>query len=155
MLQQPKLHWLLHTTFVLHCQQLFRDLDCKLYHHRVSKGADVDGMGDKFRTTGNNHECQFQLYKSRGQHLLTSARVLDSIVKNSDIKSSDTVLEIGPGTGNLTLRLLEAASKVVAFEIDWRMAEALQKRVAQCEFEDRLTLIPKDALKAEFPHLIW
>ncbi|KAH9623024.1 hypothetical protein KSS87_021169, partial [Heliosperma pusillum] len=86
-----------------------------------------------------------------GQHLLTSTRVLDAIVKKSNIKAADTVLEVGPGTGNLTLRLLEAAQKVVAVEIDWRMADALVKRVADCGLEDRLTLIREDALKTEFP----
>lgn len=136
MLQQPMFHWFSQSIFVQHCQQLLRALDCKLYHHRISNDDKyVDDSGDR-----ENSECHFQLYKSRGQHLLTSARVLDSIVKNSNIRATDTVLEIGPGTGNLTLRLLEAASRVVAIEIDWRMAEALQKRVAESAFEDRLNV---------------
>lgn len=80
------------------------------------------------------------LYKSRGQHILTNPRVLDSIVRKSYVKPTDTVLEIGPGTGNLTLRLLEAAEKVVAVEIDKRMVEILDKRVAERGFQDRLTV---------------
>ena len=47
--------------------------------------------------------------------------VVQSIVDKAGIKSTDTVLEIGPGTGNLTLRLLEKAKKVVAVEVDPRM----------------------------------
>jgi 16S rRNA A1518/A1519 N6-dimethyltransferase RsmA/KsgA/DIM1 with predicted DNA glycosylase/AP lyase activity len=47
----------------------------------------------------------------------------------ADIKHTDTVLEIGPGTGNLTVKLLEAAKKVVAVEYDPRMIAELQKRV--------------------------
>lgn len=152
MLQKSKFHWFSPTVFVLRCQQFLCELNCKLYHHRISKDDNVDDSGDKFRTTGANGECHFRLYKSRGQHLLTSARVLDSIVNKSKIKATDTVLEIGPGTGNLTLRLLEASSKVVAIEVDSRMAEALQQRVAESGFEDRLTLIQEDALKTEFPH---
>ncbi|XP_056696982.1 ribosomal RNA small subunit methyltransferase, mitochondrial isoform X2 [Spinacia oleracea] len=153
MLQKPKLPWFSPTVFVSRCQQVLRALDCNHYHHRVSKDVSKDEhFDDKLRTKKANGECHFQLYKSRGQHLLTSARVLDSIVKKSNIKATDTVLEIGPGTGNLTLKLLEAASKVVAIEIDSRMADALQTRVAECGFEDRLTLIRKDALKTEFPH---
>ena len=47
--------------------------------------------------------------------------VVQSIVDKAGIKSTDTVLEIGPGTGNLTLRLLEKAKKVIAVEVDPRM----------------------------------
>ncbi|CAN1225842.1 Ribosomal RNA small subunit methyltransferase, mitochondrial [Linum perenne] len=119
--------------------------------------------------------------KSKGQHLLTNPRILDTIVRKSAIKPTDTVLEIGPGTGNLTLRLLQVAKKVVAVELDSRMVEVLQKRVAESGFEDKLSVslklhvrllikvlkeelflkmikyinvlqvICQDALKAEFP----
>ena len=45
------------------------------------------------------------------------------------LKSTDTVVEIGPGTGNLTVKILEQAKKVIAFEVDPRMVAELQKRV--------------------------
>ncbi|GFP93643.1 probable dimethyladenosine transferase [Phtheirospermum japonicum] len=96
-------------------------------------------------------EGKVRLFKSRGQHLLTNPRVLDSIVRASNIKPDDTVLEIGPGTGNLTLKLLEAAKNVVAIEIDGRMVEALRKRAAGRGFEDRLNIVNGDALRTEFP----
>ena len=47
--------------------------------------------------------------------------VVQSIVDKSGLKSTDTVLEIGPGTGNLTLKLLEKVKKVIAVEVDPRM----------------------------------
>lgn len=94
---------------------------------------------------------EFRLHKSKGQHILTNPRVLDSIVRRAELKPGDTVLEIGPGTGNLTLKLLEVSRKVVAVEIDGRMVDALRKRVADRGSEDRLTVIQKDALKTEFP----
>lgn len=50
---------------------------------------------------------------------------------------TDVVLEIGPGTGNLTVRLLEAAHKVVAVEIDKRMVDVLLNRVGD---QDKLTV---------------
>lgn len=84
------------------------------------------------------------LYKSWGQHILTNPRVLDTIVRKSNIKPTDTVLEIGPGTGNLTLRLLEAAHRVIAVEIDGRMVEILRKRVSEHGLEDQL--IVRDVL---------
>lgn len=96
-------------------------------------------------------EGRLHLFKSRGQHLLTNPRVLDTIVRKSNIDPSDTVLEIGPGTGNLTMKLLEAAQRVIAVEIDKRMMERVQNRAAERGFEERLTIIGGDALKAEFP----
>ncbi|KAL2497701.1 Ribosomal RNA adenine dimethylase family protein [Abeliophyllum distichum] len=96
-------------------------------------------------------EGSIQLLKSRGQHLLTNPRVLESIVRTSRIKPEDTVLEIGPGTGNLTLKLLEVAKKVVAVEIDKRMVEILCKRTAEGGLRDRLNVICSDALKTDFP----
>ncbi|KFK28308.1 hypothetical protein AALP_AA8G499600 [Arabis alpina] len=91
------------------------------------------------------------LQKSKGQHLLTNTRILDAIVRSSDIKPTDTVLEIGPGTGNLTMKLLEAAHNVVAVELDKRMVEILRKRVSDHGFADKLTIIQKDVLKTDFP----
>lgn len=91
------------------------------------------------------------LHKSRGQHILTNPRVLDAIVSKADIKPTDTIREIGPGTGDLTLRLLEVAKKVIAVEIDKRMIEILNKRVSEHGFEDKINVISGDALKAEFP----
>lgn len=72
--------------------------------------------------------------------MLTNQRILDSIVRKSSINPTDTVLEIGPGTGNLTLKLLDVASKVVAVEIDKRMVEVLNKRVKEHGFEDKLSV---------------
>nr|XP_043617886.1 ribosomal RNA small subunit methyltransferase, mitochondrial [Erigeron canadensis]XP_043617887.1 ribosomal RNA small subunit methyltransferase, mitochondrial [Erigeron canadensis] len=96
-------------------------------------------------------EERLQLHKSKGQHLLTNPRILDSIVKNSGVGPEDTVLEIGPGTGNLTMKLLEIARKVVAVELDTRMVDVLHKRVSDHRFRDNLTIICKDALKVDFP----
>lgn len=85
-------------------------------------------------------ERRVHLHKSRGQHLLTNPRVLDAIVSKSGVGPSDTVLEIGPGTGNLTLKLLEKAGHVVAVEIDKRLVEILRSRVAESGLEDRITV---------------
>lgn len=80
------------------------------------------------------------LHKSKGQHILTNPRVLDCIVRRAGIGPTDTVLEVGPGTGNLTLKLLEAAQRVVAVEVDRRMVDVLVKRVGDCGFADKLTV---------------
>lgn len=133
-------------TILVSCQKfLFLQLQSLAGYHYDQKG------GGKSRENREKSEGYLHLYKSKGQHLLTNSRVLDSIVSNSNIRPTDTVLEIGPGTGNLTLKLLEASHKVVAIEVDKRMVEVLEKRVAECGFEDRLTVICDDALKTEFP----
>ncbi len=67
--------------------------------------------------------------RDKGQHILKNPLVIQSIVDKAGIKPIDTVLEIGPGTGNLTMKLLERAKKVCAFEVDPRMVSELQKRV--------------------------
>jgi 18S rRNA (adenine1779-N6/adenine1780-N6)-dimethyltransferase len=68
---------------------------------------------------GGNAGIQF--HKSKGQHILKNPNVVKAIVDKAGIKSTDTVLEIGPGTGNLTNLLLQQAKKVIAIEVDPRM----------------------------------
>ncbi|KAK4346886.1 hypothetical protein RND71_033225 [Anisodus tanguticus] len=118
---------------------------------RFHNVKDEDEEYHKVRRKTENEETHIYLLKSRGQHLLMNPRVLNSIVQKSNILPTDTVLEIGPGTGNLTLKLLEVAQKVIAIEIDKRMIEILHKRVSERGLQDRLTVICQDALKTEFP----
>ena len=47
----------------------------------------------------------------------------------ANLRPTDKVLEVGPGTGNLTVRILEKAKHVTAVEMDPRMAAELTKRV--------------------------
>ncbi|XVF15838.1 hypothetical protein REPUB_Repub09cG0190800 [Reevesia pubescens] len=115
------------------------------------KNNDDDDKDQNTRNTKENQQDHFYLYKSKGQHLLTNTRILDAIVRRSNIRTTDTVLEIGPGTGNLTVKLLEAAKMVFAIEIDKRMVDILQNRVAEKGWQDRLHVICKDAMKVEFP----
>lgn len=120
--------------------QLFRSKSSSCRRrHNLRGDEDIDKIGFQ-KTKGYQEEGFIRLLKSRGQHLLTNSRVLDTIIKKSDIKPNDTVLEIGPGTGNLTLRLLEACKKVVAVEIDKRMVEILRSRAAESGLENRLTV---------------
>lgn len=52
--------------------------------------------------------------KSLGQHILKNQDIIRQIVEKAAVKSTDVVLEIGPGTGNMTVQLLAAAKKVQA-----------------------------------------
>ena len=57
---------------------------------------------------------------SLGQHFLKNPAVVTAIVAKAAIKSTDSVLEIGPGTGNMTIPLLQQSKHVVAIEYDTR-----------------------------------
>jgi 16S rRNA A1518/A1519 N6-dimethyltransferase RsmA/KsgA/DIM1 with predicted DNA glycosylase/AP lyase activity len=56
--------------------------------------------------------------------------VVKAIVDKTGVKATDVVLEIGPGTGNLTNLLLQQAKKVIAIEVDPRMARCCRSAVA-------------------------
>lgn len=88
--------------------------------------------------------------KKHGQHLLKNPGIVDKIVAACDLKPSDTVFEIGPGTGNLTMRILETAKKVVAFEIDGRMASEVRKRAQQAG-RPNLEVQEGDCLRIAWP----
>jgi len=88
--------------------------------------------------------------KKHGQHLLKNPGIVDKIVAACDLKPSDVVFEIGPGTGNLTMRLLETAKKVVAYEIDGRMASEVRKR-AQGAGRQNLEVQEGDCLRVAWP----
>ncbi|CAJ2636728.1 dimethyladenosine transferase [Trifolium pratense] len=90
-------------------------------------------------------------HKSKGQHILKNPLLVDTIVQKSGIKPTDVILEIGPGTGNLTKKLLDAGKKVIAVEIDPRMVLELQKRF-QGTPSSRLMVIQGDVLKTELPY---
>ncbi|KAM0937242.1 putative 18S rRNA (adenine(1779)-N(6)/adenine(1780)-N(6))-dimethyltransferase [Dioscorea sansibarensis] len=90
--------------------------------------------------------------KSKGQHILKNPMLVDTIVQKSGIKPTDVVLEIGPGTGNLTKKLLEVAKSVVAVELDTRMVLELQRRFQGTPFASRLKVIQGDVLKCDLPY---
>jgi len=78
--------------------------------------------------------------------------IVNSIVEKGGVKATDVVLEIGPGTGNLTMRLLETAKKVIAVEFDPRMVLELQRRVQGTPHAHNLSIISGDFLKVELPY---
>ncbi|KAH7866131.1 hypothetical protein Vadar_016000 [Vaccinium darrowii] len=91
-------------------------------------------------------------HKSKGQHILKNPLLIDTIIEKSGIKSTDIILEIGPGTGNLTKKLLEAGKSVIAVELDPRMVLELQRRFQGTAFSNRLKVIQGDVLKCDLPY---
>ncbi len=82
--------------------------------------------------------------KRLGQHFLHDARVLDSIVDALGPIGDRTVVEIGPGRGALTDRLVERAGRVVAIEIDRVLAAHLRDRYAH---RSNVTIVEADVLQ--------
>ncbi|KAJ9095840.1 Dimethyladenosine transferase [Naganishia adeliensis] len=87
-----------------------------------------------------------------GQHILMNPLVAQGIVDKANLKQTDVVLEVGPGTGNLTVRILEQCRKVVAVEMDPRMASEVTKRVLGKPEQRKLELIIGDFVKADLPY---
>lgn len=81
--------------------------------------------------------------KSLSQNFLTDAAALDAIVAAAELQPGDRVVEIGPGLGVLTRRLLAAGASVLAVELDARLAEYLRRELYGI---DRFELIEADAL---------
>jgi len=104
--------------------------------------------GDRASSSSNN---LISANTGLGQHFLKNPAVIASIIAKAGVKSTDTVLEIGPGTGNMTLPLLEQAKNVVALEYDSRMVREVLKRVEQTEHSRKLKVIQGDALKTAWP----
>ena len=89
--------------------------------------------------------------KSFGQNFLVDDDVLEKIVEAGDLSGNDTVIEIGPGLGNLTELLLDKAGKVIAFEIDRDMVNILIDRFKD---KENFELVNKDIMEANLNEYI-
>ncbi|GAB68535.1 dimethyladenosine transferase [Plasmodium cynomolgi strain B] len=91
------------------------------------------GNGSRHISTSkvkSGNKMNMILYKKHGQHLLKNPGILDKILLAAKIKSSDVVLEIGCGTGNLTVKLLPIAKKVITIDIDARMVTNIPYKIS-------------------------
>jgi 16S rRNA (adenine1518-N6/adenine1519-N6)-dimethyltransferase len=88
--------------------------------------------------------------KRWGQHFLVDGNILNKIVRAADITKEDTVLEVGPGLGEMTLALARQAKKVIAVEIDMKLVEAVKRKTVSCP---NVQVIGNDILKVDFKAL--
>jgi 18S rRNA (adenine1779-N6/adenine1780-N6)-dimethyltransferase len=79
--------------------------------------------------------------KNLGQHILKNPAIAKAIVDKAKLRSSDTVLEIGPGTGNVTMHILEQCKKTIVVEMDPRLAAELAKRVRGTPEQRKLHIV--------------
>lgn len=88
--------------------------------------------------------------KSLGQHFLADPRILARIADAVALAPDETVVEIGPGRGSLTDALLARAARVVAVEVDRKLAELLREKYAS---EPRITIVEADVLEVSLGDL--
>ncbi len=88
-------------------------------------------------------ERGFRPSRRLGQNFLLDENMLRAIVRDAEVGPGDTVLEVGPGCGTLSLHLLRAGVNLVAVEIDPRLAEIAAELLAA---ETRFRLVVADAL---------
>ena len=94
-------------------------------------------------------ELDLRPTKQRGQNFVIDANTVRRIVREAGVGPDDVVVEVGPGLGSLTLALLEVGARVVAIEIDERLAARLPATVAEHapDAADRLHVVAADALR--------
>ncbi len=89
--------------------------------------------------------------KSLGQNFLRDERVIDKIVEALNLSADQTVIEIGPGRGALTEKLLATGANVIAVEIDRQLVAVLR---TQFHFHSNFNIVEADALACELSTLI-
>ena len=89
--------------------------------------------------------------KSYGQNFLIDESIVDSIIECAEISQNDLVIEIGPGLGTLTAKLLEKAGKVICIELDKKMLDILNDRF---KLYNNFELINDDILKVDLHSII-
>lgn len=87
--------------------------------------------------------------KALGQNFLKSEIALNKMVEAGEIKKGDVILEIGPGRGALTKKLLEKSRLVIAVEKDRALFEFLKTKFEKEISEKKMILINDDILKFE------
>lgn len=104
-----------------------------------------------YKTTEIVKKYNFKFSKSLGQNFLLDESVLNDIVEGAEVNENDMVIEIGPGVGSLTAKLLLKAKKVVSIELDNDLIPILEAELGDVE---NFSLIHNDALKVDMNKII-
>lgn len=89
--------------------------------------------------------------KRFGQHFLIDASIIEQIINLIDPKPTDTLVEIGPGIGALTVAMLKKAKKITAIELDLNLIPLLEDA---CRDHGDLLVYAEDALSFDFNQLL-
>ncbi len=108
--------------------------------------APVPGESLFARTRRLLREYDLRARKGLGQHFLVDDRALQRIIAAAGLTPDGTVVEVGPGLGVLTSELARRAEKVIAVELDSRLAELLRESLTPFP---NVTIITADILKVD------
>jgi len=91
--------------------------------------------------------------KALGQNFVHDANTIRRITRTADLAPGEVVLEVGPGLGSLTLGLLDEGARVVAVEVDQRLAAVLPETIRERApgLANDLTVIARDARRLDTP----
>lgn len=84
--------------------------------------------------------------KSFGQNFLINKSILKTIIETANLNPTDTVIEVGPGLGSLTIELAKFAKKITSIELDQNLIEILKNYLPE-----NVEIINQDALKYSPP----
>lgn len=133
---------------------------CGRYPGRMPSSPQPDTSGSALLGAADVRELADALgirpTKTLGQNFVHDAGTVRRIVRSAGVQAGETVLEIGPGLGSLTLALLEAGASVIAVEIDPPLATALPATVAarMPQASSRLRVIQADAMTLTSPAVL-
>ena len=88
--------------------------------------------------------------KSLGQNFLVDPNYIRRIIATLDLEESDTIIEIGPGRGAITERLVESGAKVIAVELDRDLVPVLRETFAA---KDNFSIVEADATTVDFEEI--
>lgn len=108
-------------------------------------------IGTLYNTKALLEEYKLSAKISLGQNFLVDEKVIEKIVNNMDESDDVAIIEIGPGLGALTEKLLERSQKLVSIEIDQNMVEVLHDNFSDVE---HFELIHEDILKFDLDALV-
>ncbi len=109
-------------------------------------------LAENIKSGNFNTTEKFKTKKSLGQNFLNNENVLKLIADSANIKEGELILEIGPGMGALTSKLLEKVSgavgaKLLCIEKDHRLMETLNEKFKEGVANEKINIIEEDILK--------
>jgi len=85
--------------------------------------------------------------KRLGQCFLCDRNIMEKIIRIADVRDTDTIVEVGAGTGVLTAMIAERARRVIALEVDRQLVELLRKELGD---RGNVEIVHEDVLRFDF-----
>ncbi len=92
--------------------------------------------------------------RALGQNFLVDSNIVDKIISLAQIDKGDSVVEVGPGLGSLTVALAEACDSITAVELDKHVLSLLEENLTVAQVADKVQVINDDAMKLDWDALL-